>query len=299
MANVLISGGTGLIGKELVEKLKAKGFSVGVLSRSKISDGSTTRYFLWDPVNNSIDQEAVNWADHIISLAGENVAQRWTSSAKKKILDSRIDSTLLFRDALAKRKNQLKSFISSSAIGYYGGDTGDVELDEKGPLGDGFLADVVAKWEDTIDECKPYAARTVKIRTGIVLSIDGGALKKMITPFKFGIGSPLGTGRQWMSWVHISDLVNMYIFALESSITGIFNGVAPNPERNKDFSAQLAKVLGKPFFFPNVPSFALKILLGDMSSIVLGGNRVFPIAFQQEGFKFEHNKLDEALASLL
>jgi uncharacterized protein (TIGR01777 family) len=299
MANVLISGGTGLIGRALVKKLQDKGYSVGVLSRSGKKDTSTVRFFLWDPDNNSIDQEAVDWADHIISLAGENVAQRWTSSAKKRILDSRIDGTLLFRDALAKRKNLLKSFISSSAIGYYGSDTGDAELDEQSPLGTGFLAEVVDKWEGAIDECAPYAERTVKVRTGIVLANEGGALKKMITPIKFGIGSPLGSGKQWMSWVHISDLVNMYVFALESSIKGVFNGVAPNPEQNQGFSEQLAKVLGKPFFFPNVPGFVLKLLLGDMSSMVLGGNRVLPIAFQQEGFKFEYNKLDEALAALL
>lgn len=299
MANVLITGGSGLVGGAITQKLLREGYNVGYLTRSINSHLEKVEQFLWDPLTKSIDEKAIDWADHIINLAGETVAQRWTDETKLRILRSRVDGVDLLKSYLAKRETPIKSFISASAIGYYGSDTGDAEISEESPLGEGFLADVVKDWEHAVKSCQPYANRIAMIRIGIVLAAKGGALEKVTQPIKYGVGAPLGNGKQWMSWVHLDDLSNMFSFLLKSNLSGTYNGVSTSPVTNKEFTKIAARQLQRPLFLPNVPGFLLKLLLGEMSSIVLGGNRVMPVAFQKEGFKFEYSRLEDALADLL
>jgi uncharacterized protein (TIGR01777 family) len=299
MSNVLITGGSGLVGKKISELLMSKGYSVGHLTRSVSQKSDNLKRFFWDVENGIIEENAVPWADHIIHLAGETVGQRWTKSAKQKILQSRVDSTLLLAEHLKKNAHHLKSFICASAIGYYGEDTGDKLLIEESPLGNGYLADVAANWESAADAATSFTDRMVKIRIGIVLSKEGGALDKMVLPIKWGVGSALGSGNQWMSWIHINDLSNMFLYALEKPIQGVFNGVGLNPVINNDFTRILAHHLRRPLILPNVPASVLKLMLGDMSILALGSNKVEPVAFLKEGFTFEFTKLDEALESLI
>ena len=299
MVNVLITGGSGLIGKHLSAILLGKGYSVGHLTRSAGKDLDNIRLFSWNVDIGEIDEQAIPWADHIIHLAGETVGQRWTNSAKQKILQSRVNSTLLLVKQLKKSNHQLKSLICASAIGYYGADTKDNLLIEESPKGDGFLAEVVADWEAAADTGSANTERLVKIRNGIVLTQNGGALAKMVMPIKLGVGSALGSGEQWMSWIHIEDLCNMYIKAVEEPLHGIFNGVGPNPVSNKAFTKILAHQLKRPIILPRVPASVLKLMLGEMSVLALGSNRVEPVAFLKEGFTFGFPRLDEALKSLV
>lgn len=299
MSNVLITGGSGLIGKHLTEILLGKGYTVGHLTRSFAKNSGNIKLFTWDVEKGEIDQHAIPWADHMIHLAGETVGQRWTNNVKQKILQSRVDSTLILVDQLKKKNHQLKSLICASAVGYYGDDTGDKLLLEESPQGDGFLADVVANWEGAAETGTNYTERLVKIRIGIVLSAKGGAMSKMAMPIKLGVGSALGSGRQWLSWIHIDDLCKMFVQAVEEPLHGIFNGVGPNPVTNFEFTKLLAHQLKRPIILPKVPAFVLKLMLGEMSVLALGSNKAEPVAFLKEGFTFGFPKLEEALKSLI
>jgi uncharacterized protein (TIGR01777 family) len=299
MSNVLITGGSGLIGKHLSALLLSKGYTVGHLTRSESKKSDNIKLFTWDVDKAEIDEQAIPWADYIIHLAGETVGQRWTKSVKQKILQSRVDSTLLIVEQLKKSNHQLKILICASAVGYYGEDTGDKLLVEESPRGDGFLADVVANWETAADLGANHTERLVKIRIGIVLSAKGGAMSKMAMPIKLGVGSALGSGRQWLSWIHIDDLCKMFLQAVEEPLHGIFNGVGPNPVTNSEFTKLLAHQLKRTIILPKVPAFVLKLMLGEMSVLALGSNKAEPVAFLKEGFTFGFPKLDEALKSLI
>lgn len=297
MPNILITGGSGLIGQHLTVLLLSKNYSVGHLTRKIRNSKNDVKQFLWDVDRGIIDNEAVTWADYIIHLAGESIGQRWTKKAQQKILDSRVNSTTLLIDALKKDQN-VKAFISASAIGFYGGDTKNEVLSETSSPGNDFLSEVVVKWENTVDQASANADRVVKMRTGIVLA-NGGALSKMITPIQLGLGSALGTGKQWMSWIHIDDLCNMFIYAIENPLIGIFNVVSPSPVTNLEFTKILASQLKRPLFMPNVPSFVLKLLLGKMAVLALGGNKVMPTAFLKENYNYKYERLDKAIESLV
>jgi len=299
MSNVLITGGSGLIGKQISSVLLSKGYTIGHLSRSNNQTSDNITLFNWNVETGEIDDQAISWADHIIHLAGETVGQRWTKSAKQKILQSRVNSTLLIVEQLKKSNHQLKSFICASAVGYYGDDTGDKLLIEESPQGDGFLADVVANWEEAADTGVNYTKRLVKIRIGIVLSKEDGVLSKMAMPIKLGVGSAIGSGEQWLSWIHINDLCKMFIQAIEDPLHGVFNGVGPKPIKNGEFTKMLARRLNRPIILPKVPAFALKLILGEMAVLALGSNRAEPVAFLKEGFTFEFANLDDALKSLV
>ena len=296
--NVLISGGTGLIGRTLTKILIREGFEVGILTRS-FSENQVHRQFIWNIESGEIDNAAIPWADHIVHLTGESVGQRWTKSTKQKIIASRIKSTKLLVNELSRKEHKVKSFISGSAIGIYGKDTGDKLINEQDRKGQGFLAEVVYEWEQAIDPAQEYVESLVKLRTGVVFSKSGGALEKIKSPIEFGIGSPLGNGKQWISWIHIEDLCEMILFAITNKLSGVYNGVAPEPVTNEKLTKVLAKKLKRPLFLPNVPEFILKMVLGEMSEMILGGNRVEPMAFQKEGYKFEYNTLEEAVTNLI
>lgn len=302
MQSVLITGGTGLIGSRLTTLLQQKNYQVMHLSRSP-KESNHPKTYGWDIPGNFVEEEAIAKADYIIHLAGTGVAdKRWTESRKKAILNSRIQSTALLREKLKTIPNKVKAFVSASAIGIYGFDTGNQVVDENFPEGNDFLADVTKLWEreaDTIKEAIP-PIRLVKLRIGIVLSNKGGALKKIVQPIKFGAGAPLGTGKQYMSWIHIDDVCRMFIHALEhEQVQGVYNAVAPYPATNEELTRQAAKLLHRPILGIHVPAFALRLVLGDMVEVVLGGSKVSAEKIQQTGFKYRYAHLNEALVDLL
>lgn len=300
MTHILITGGTGLVGKHLCKKLIKKGYDVAILSRSP-NTGNNIKTYLWDYNNHKIDFEAIKKADYIIHLAGANIAEkRWTSKRKQLIIDSRVKTGELIFDNVKKHKKDLKAFISASGVGYYGAVTSEKIFNENDTPATDFLGETCEKWELMVDKFQEIGIRTVKIRTGVVLTKNDGALSKMILPVKLGIGSAIGTGKQYMPWIHIEDLCNIYIKAIEDiQMKGAFNAVSPDHKTNKEFTKILAKILRKPFWFPNIPSFILKLLFGNMANILLKGSRVSAKKIQANDFKFQFPKLEDALNQLM
>ncbi|MEQ8478721.1 TIGR01777 family oxidoreductase [Fulvivirga sp.] len=297
---ILITGGTGLVGTRLTEILQSKNYTVKYLSRSSgIKNGIES--FQWDINAGTVDEKAFENVNSIIHLAGAGVAdKKWTPQRKKEILDSRTKSTQLIKSTLEKIDHKVESFISASAIGYYGWDTGGVWVKEGSRFGDDFLATVTKAWEEEVDAIETLGIRTAKLRIGIVFSEKGAALYELAKPIKYGVGAPLGSGDQYMSWIHIDDLCEMFIYAVENKdVKGIFNAVGPNPETNKTITKAVAQVLGKPCFLPNVPGFILKIILGKRAAMVLGGSRVSSEKIQSVGFNFKFPELKKALEDLL
>lgn len=300
-ATVLITGGTGLVGTRLTQLLQEKGYTVTHLSRS-VSGDEKVKTYQWNIEKQQLDPEALTGADYIVHLAGAGIAdKRWTDDRKELILKSRTESTRLLRESIAKLgKHSIKAFVSASAVGYYGIDTGDTWMTEESPSGDGFAAEVTRQWEAAVDKISQLNLRVVKIRIGIVLSEKGGALPKLTQPIRLGAGAPLGRGGQYMSWIHLDDLCRLFIFALEQhEMQGAYNGVAPHPATNKELTKKAADVLNRPLFLPNVPAFVLKLLLGEMSQVVTGGNRVSSKKVEEAGFEFKYPQLHPALVDLL
>jgi uncharacterized protein len=294
MKNILITGGSGLIGRKITEQLERENYQVAWLSRGKDKD---QKVFLWDIEKQTIDPEAVKWADAIIHLAGANVAgKRWTEEQKRKILDSRVESTNLLFNAVRVEEAKPKVIISASALNYYGMDTGDKLITEEDAPGHEFLAEVVKKWEKEVRHFESLHIRTVMLRTHIVLARDGGALEELLKP---PVAAPLGTGNQYMSWIHLSDLARMYRYALfNESVHGVYNAVAPKPVTNRTLTEAAAKAKGKPYVNIGVPAIFLKLFLGEMAEMVLGGVRGSSMKIQSAGFKFRYSDVEEALGQL-
>ncbi len=299
MSNVLITGGSGMVGQHLSRKLQEKAHQVTILGRTKADDESI-QSFEWDVSNLRIDEEAIEMADFIIHLAGANISdQKWTAKRKELIRDSRVKSGQLIYDVIKSKKTTTQAFISASAIGYYGTQTSEKIYVESDEVASDFLGEVCSKWEQSADRFKELGIRTVKIRTGIVLTEKGGALSKMIIPIKLGFGAPIGSGRQYLPWIHIDDLCGIYIKAIEDvQMEGAFNAVAPDHETNAEFTTILAKVLRKRLWSPNVPKFVLRLLFGEMSDILLKGSRVSADKVQSAGYEFLFPKLEAALIDL-
>lgn len=300
METVLIAGGSGTIGKYLSQKLIENGFKVIWLTRSNKSINGIKTY-LWDVKNQFLDEKAINSADYIINLAGENIGdKRWSSKRKKEIIESRVESNnLLFKKITEQNKN-LKAFISASAVGYYGMVTTDkIYVENDLPASD-FLGLVCNNWENSCNLFENKGIRTVKIRTGVVLNSGKGALSKMIFPIKMFIGSPLGSGKQFMPWIHIEDLCNIYLKAVtDEKMFGAYNAVAPEHISNKEFTQILAGMLKKPIILPNLPAFVLKIILGEMAKIVLEGSRISSKKIENLGFHFKYPTLNSALKQII
>lgn len=295
---ILITGGTGLVGTALSKLLTSKGHTVTHLSRNPTQ--KEYRTFHWDIKKEEIADEAISSADVIIHLAGAGVSdKRWSESYKKEIYDSRIDSTRLLKDKVAQLNANLQHFITASAVGYYGWDSGDQPVDETSVKGEGFLAEVVDDWEREADAFSDLGVKVSKVRIGIVLSEKAGALVEMMKPISYGIGAPLGSGSQYMSWIHLNDLCGIFDYILDHSLEGTYNGVAPSPVTNKEFTKSVAKELGKPLWLPNVPKFALRLIVGEMADILIGGNRVSSKKIEQAGFNFQFSELTNALHHLL
>ncbi len=306
METVLITGGTGLIGKALTKVLFEKGYAVIILSRTpgkSISSSPRLSYAAWDIEKKTIDKAAIEKANYIIHLAGASVAEkRWTDKRKQEIVESRIRSSALLLDAIHSYGNNLKAVISSSAIGFYGADNfsnGEREFAENDLPSNDFLGTVCKQWEESIEPVTALGKRLVKLRTGIVLSNDGGALKEFNKPLKFGLATILGNGKQVLSWIHIDDLVNMFMYAMENEkMSSVYNAVAPNPVSNKELILQLAKKRDK-FFIPiYVPSFGLKVILGEMSTEVLKSATVSSEKIEEAGFKFKYPTIQTAIENL-
>lgn len=300
MQNILITGGTGLVGQALTQLLLKEGYQVSYLSRSEQNIPNIKTY-LWDVKKQTIDAQAIQKADAIIHLAGAGVAEeRWTNSRKQEILESRTDSTTLLVKALKDTSHAVKTFISASAIGYYGLDTGSTLINEDSQAGNDFLAEVTKSWERSVEDISDLGIRTTKLRIGVVLSEKGGALPKIMQPVKFGAGAALGSGKQYMSWIHIKDLARMFLFVLQQDkMEGIYNAVGPNPLNNAEITQAIAKTLGRPLFLPNVPEFALKLMMGEMAGIVTGGNRVSSQKIEKAGFDFQFAEISPALKDLI
>jgi hypothetical protein len=298
--NVLITGGTGLVGEVLTKILQQEGYQVSFLSRSK-KNIEGVEVFQWDIQKQTIEQEAIETADYIVHLAGAGVAdRRWTESYKREILESRVLSTQLLYESLQKSIKKPKAFLAASAVGIYGFDTGTELIGEDSPHGNDFLAEVTKQWEQESLKISNLGIRTAIFRIGIVLSTKGGALPKIMQPIQFFAGAALGTGKQYMSWIHIEDLARMFLFAIKNEqIAGIYNAVGNLPATNEEFTKAVAKALGKPLFLPNVPSFALRLMLGEMAVMVTGGNRVSNQKIVKSGFQYKFNTLEEALNDLL
>ncbi len=297
---VLITGGTGLIGSRLTELLLEKGYEVAYLSRRQ-AEGTRVKAYQWDPEKGYLAEEAIREADCIIHLAGAGVAdERWTTRRKKEILESRTRSSRLLYEGLQRTPNRVKTLLSASAIGIYGADRGEELLTENASPGNDFLAEVTKAWEGAVQPVAGLGIRTVLLRIGIVLSDKGGALVKMAQPVRLGAGSPLGSGKQWVSWIHVDDLCRLFLYCLENpDIQGPYNAVAPEPATNEVLTKQIAEVLGKPLFMPNVPAFALKLAVGEMAAAVLGSARVSSQKITRAGFTYQFPGLVPALRDLL
>lgn len=291
---IVVAGGTGFIGEPLVRRLVARGDDVTVLSRNpgKVKAG---RGLAWDGKTQGAWSDAVASADAVINLAGEGVADaRWTPERKLRLVASRLDATNALVEALRREPSRRRTFVNASAVGLYG-NRADETLDETSSAGGGFLADLVKQWEEAARAAEPLA-RLVVIRIGIVLAKDGGALGKMLLPFKLGAGGPIGSGQQWMSWIDRDDVLRMIEWALDNeAVRGVFNATAPEPVRNRDFARALGAALHRPAILPT-PPFALRLAFGEMADEALvAGQRVLPQRALAEGFVFESRTLDAAL----
>ncbi len=298
---VLITGGTGLVGSRLTELLLAKGYQVSYLSRRKEIIENVTVY-RWDVQKSYIEDGALETADYIVHLAGAGIAdERWSDQRKQELIESRTKSIELIAKELQSRPFNIKACVSASGIGFYGADTGNEHLNEDAATGTDFIAHVTRSWENAVDLVANVGIRTVKLRTGIVLSEKGGALPKMAQTIRLNVGAPLGTGKQWISWIHIDDLCEMYILAIENDKwRGVYNAVAPNPVTNLDFTRQISEVLKKHLWLPNVPAFSLKILLGEMAELILGGNYVLNNRIKSEtNFQYQYPNIKLALTNVL
>lgn len=298
MKTILITGGSGLIGSKLSLALIAKGYQVRHLSRQPIHS-TLIQSYSWDIEKNSIDENAFIGVDAIIHLAGAGIAEKkWTDSRKAEIVNSRVNSTQLLFDYVQKMALPIQTFIAASATGIYPTNPHKSYNENAKPATD-FLGDCCVKWENKIDQFTTIGIRTIKLRTGIVLAKEGGALPKMAKPILAGIGAPIGNGKQWMSWIDEDDLVNMYIFALENkTINGAYNAVSPRPCSNQNFTIVLAKILNRFILLPKVPSFIIRLLLGEMSIIVLGSTKVSAEKIIASGFKFKFEKLTDSLSKI-
>lgn len=298
--NVTITGASGLIGTRLVTALRARGDEVTVMSRNaaRASGALGVPAIAWDPLAGPAPAEALAGRDAVVHLAGEPVAQRWNAKVKAAILASRETGTRNLVAGLSAADPRPGTLVSSSAVGFYG-KHGDELVDERQPAGGDFLAGVCEAWEREARAATDLGMRVVLLRTGVVLDPDGGALKTMLTPFRAGVGGPVAGGAQYMPWIHVDDVVGMYLAALDDpSWSGPVNATAPQPVTNREFSKALGRALHRPAVAP-VPAFALRMLYGDMAEIVTEGQRAVPARAQELGYDFRHPDLDAALAAAL
>ncbi|MBB5395718.1 TIGR01777 family oxidoreductase [Mucilaginibacter sp. AK015] len=296
--SILITGGSGLLGQELTKALLNNGHSVAHLSRSAHKNPQVKTY-LWDVKNDVIDEHCIDGIDTIIHLAGAGIAdKRWTEKRKKEIVESRTKSIALIYRLMGSKPNQVKTVLSASGIGYYSNRGDELLTEDKAPAQD-FIGTCCVEWEKAVDEGAQFGLRIVKFRTGVVLTTKGGALPQLARPIKMGVGSALGNGRQWVSWIHHHDVIAMYLFGLSNDqLTGVFNMSAPFPVTNSELTRAVANQLHRPLWAPKVPAFFIKLLFGQMASLVLGSTKVSVQKIQEAGFKFNYPDITGALKEI-
>lgn len=295
---VLITGANGMLAKQLAQQLEEE-YAVRFLTRKKTRDNE----YLWDINKHYIDPKALTGVTGVIHLAGASIAEkRWTKKSKQIILSSRVDSADLILKELKKQQISIDTFISASAIGYYGSKTTDAVFNEESPKGNDFLSDVCSEWERAAATFRSdgIAKRVIIVRSGIILALNDGALTKIMKPIKYGLGSCLGTGNQFMPWVHIEDLVGIFKFILDDKkISGTFNAVSPQHVTNKELTKTIAKLMNRPLILPNIPKFLIKIIFGELAATLLEGSKISSKKISNAGYKFKHEKLSEALSNLI
>ncbi len=299
MKTVVIAGGTGLIGQYLSHLLRGSGFEVLHVSRNA-NRNATFPTFAWNPTNGTFDATPFQKADYIINLAGAGIADKpWTATRKREIIESRTQSAALIEQFLRNNNHHVKAYISASAVGFYG-NRADEWLDEKAAPGKGFLTESTVEWENAIAKIAQTGIRTVAFRIGIVLSSKGGALEKMLIPFRFFAGTYFGDGKAFYSWIHIEDMARMFLFAIEhDTLNGIYNGVAPNPVTNYDLTSAIRDALKCSAFLLPAPTFALRLAMGELADVVLNGNRVSAKKILSAGFSFKFSNVSDALIDII
>ena len=302
MANVLVTGGTGFIGSRVCSALHQQGDTVHVLSRNperaQTKVESARAYYRWNPETEKLPSEATNGIASVVHLAGETIAGKWNDEKKRQIRDSRILSTRNLVESLAAADTKPNALVCASAIGYYG-DSGDEHFTEVSPPGNDFLAKICQEWEAEAQKATDLGIRVVTVRIGLVLGLGGGLLAQVLPPFKFGVGGILGNGRQWMSWIHVDDVIGIILHALENNeIRGPLNATAPTPVRNTEFTKTLGTVLRRPTLFP-VPTFGLKLMMGEFADFIVMSQKVLPEKTEVSGYEFRHRTLESALRDLL
>ena len=294
---ILITGATGLIGSEIVKQCRLNNIAVNYLttSRSKLETDPNYKGFYWNPSKNEIDTACLNEVDAIIHLVGASISKRWTASYKKTIMLSRVQTSQLLFDTLKNHPNQVKQIVSASAIGIYPSSLTNYYSEDFDTVSSSFLGQVVEQWEQVVDAFSTLNIMVSKVRIGLVLSAKGGALPEMAKPIKFGAGAAFGSGKQWQSWIHITDLANLFLHVLENKLEGVYNGVSPNPETNKQLTKSIAQQLKRPLFLPNIPESLMKLILGEMHILLFESQRVSSKKIEDTGFSFEHYNLQSAL----
>ncbi|MBO3116235.1 TIGR01777 family oxidoreductase [Winogradskyella sp. DF17] len=298
---VLITGATGLIGKEIVKQCHDEGIKVNYLttSKAKLSVDDDYRGFLWNPAKGEIDKSCLEGVDAIINLVGASISKRWTPSYKKEILESRTKSSELLQHTIRFNNFTIQHVVSASAIGIYPSNLTKYYDEETDETSGSFLGEVVEAWEAAVDGFKDLGSKLTKIRIGLVLAEDGGALPEIVKPVRIGAGAAFGSGEQWQSWIHIKDLAQIFLHTLTNGLEGVYNGVAPNPVTNNELTKSVAEVLQKPLILPNIPKFAMKLALGEMHILLFESQRVCAKKIEDKGFQFRFANLKPALEDLL
>lgn len=298
---VLITGATGLIGSEIVNLLLQNGIKVNYLTtaKDKIEHQPNYNGFYWNPQSGEIDENCFIGVFAIIHLAGASISKPWTAKYKQEIIESRVLSSNLLYSVLKNNPHQVKKFISASAIGIYPDSLSEVYTENFTRYNNSFLSNVAVKWEESVRQIERLNIDVTLLRTGIVLSLKGGALVELIKPIKFGLGAALGSGKQMQSWIHVHDLANMYLFAIQNECRGVYNAVAPEPVSNYELTEAIAKSLNKPFFLPNIPKFILKLALGEMHTLLFESQNVSANKVTKQGFSFEFKTITSALQNLI
>ncbi|QHI36187.1 Epimerase family protein [Kordia antarctica] len=295
---ILICGATGLIGSALTKLCIQENHQIHYLTtrKSKIEHAENKKGFYWNPAQGEIDTACFEGVEAIINLSGANIAKSWTEAYKEEIMNSRIDTANVLFKAIRNMENHtVKHFISASGIAIYPSSLTEYYTEETEKEATDFLGTVVKQWELHANQFKSLEISVTILRTGLVFSANGGALVEMSKPVKYGVGAAIGSGKQWQSWIHIDDIARMYLHALTNKIIGTYNGVAPNPTTNKLLTKEIASVLKKPFFLPNIPKFMMKLILGEMSTLLFSSQKVSSEKIEKTGFEFKFKELTPAL----